>query len=261
MSHRLAKVGRVAAVAAALCASTLASAAQVSLTITAENLAPTNSISFAPLHFGVHSNTFDAFNIGQVAAAPIISVAEGGGGAAWQAAFASADPTATRGTIGMPLFPGMTRSLTVMVDTTINPFFTFAAMAIPSNDFFIGNDSAIRLFNNDGSLALTSINQKARQIWDAGSEVLDPAAAAFVGNNSLRTPQNSVVAFNFGEFHVYNGLTTAAGYTFNSQLTADSDVYRISFSAAAVPEPETYALMLSGLMVIGAIARRRRNKG
>lgn len=261
MFHRLANAGRVAALAAALCASTLASAAQVSLTITAENLAPTNSISFAPLHFGVHSNTFNAFNIGQVATAPIISVAEGGGGAAWQAAFAAADPTATRGTIGMPLFPGMTRSLTVMVDTTINPFFTFAAMAIPSNDFFIGNDSAIRLFNNDGSLALTSINQKARQIWDAGSEVLDPAAAAFVGNNSLRTPQNSVVAFNFGEFHAYNGLTTAAGYTFNSQLTADSDVYRISFSAAAVPEPETYALMLSGLMVIGAIARRRRNRG
>ena len=260
MSHRLAKAGRLTAAAAALCAATLASAAQINLTITAENLAPTNSISFAPLHFGVHSNTFDAFNIGQVASAPIISVAEGGGGMAWQAAFAAADPTATRGTIGMPLFPGMSRSLTVMVDTTINPFFTFASMAIPSNDFFIGNDSAIRLFNNDGSLALTSINQKARQIWDAGSEVLDPAAAAFVGNNSLRTPQNSVVAFNFGEFHAYNGLTTAAGYTFNSQLTADTDVYRISFSAAAVPEPETYALMLSGLLVIGAIARRRRNK-
>jgi hypothetical protein len=260
MTHHLATAGRMAAVAAALCVSTLAGAAQISLTITAENLAPTDSISFAPLHFGVHSNSFDAFNIGQVATAPIISVAEGGGGMAWQAAFAAADPTATRGTIGMPLFPGMSRSLTVMVDTTINPFFSFASMAIPSNDFFIGNDSAIRLFNNDGSLAITSINQKARQIWDAGSEVLDPAAAAFVGTNSLRTPQNSVVAFNFGEFHAFNGLSTAAGYTFNSQLTADTDVYRLSFSAAPVPEPETYALMLSGLMVIGAIARRRRNK-
>ncbi len=263
MSRRLANVARLAAVAAALSLSTLAHAAQVSLTITAENLAPTNSISFAPLHFGVHSNTFDAFNIGQVATAPIISVAEGGGGMAWQAAFAAADPTATRGTIGMPLFPGMSRSLTVMVDTTINPFFTFAAMAVPSNDFFIGNDSAIRLFNDDGSLARTSINQKARQIWDAGSELLDPAAAAFVvgGNNDLRTAQGSVVAFNFGELHAFNGLTTAANYTFNSQLTGDTDVYRISFAIAPVPEPETYALMLSGFLVIGSIARRRRSKG
>ena len=162
----------------------------------------------------------------------------------------------------MPLFPGQTRSLTVMVDTAINPFFTFAAMAIPSNDFFIGNDSPTRfsLFNQDGSLRITSINQKASQIWDAGSEVLDPAAAAFVGNNALRAPQNSVVAFNFGEFAAYNGLTTAAGYTFNSALSAGTDVYRISFSAAPIPEPEILAMMVSGLMVIGAIARRRRGR-
>ena len=262
MSHRSFKLRHLVAIAASLSLGSAVHAAQINLTITAENLAPANSISFAPLHFGIHNGSFDAFNIGQVATAPIISVAEGGGGMAWQAAFALADPLATRGTIGMPLFPGMTRSLTVMVDTAINPFFTFASMAIPSNDFFIGNDSPTRfsLFNPDGSLRITSINQKASQIWDAGSEVFDPAAAAFVGDNSLRAPQNSVVAFNFAEFSGFNGFPTAAGYTFNSALTAETDVYRISFSAAPIPEPEVYALMLSGIMVIGAIARRRRGK-
>ena len=143
MSVRLANVCRLAAATALICMPMLAGAAQVNLTITAENLAPTNSISFAPLHFGVHSNTFDAFNLGQVATNAIISVAEGGGGQAWQAAFAAADPAATRGTVGMPLFPGMSRSLTVTVDTSINQYFTFASMVVPSNDFFIGNDSAI----------------------------------------------------------------------------------------------------------------------
>ena len=40
---------------------------------------------------------------------------------------------------------------------------------------------------------------RADEIWDAGFEVFDPAAAALAGNNKLRRDQNSVVAFNFAE--------------------------------------------------------------
>jgi PEP-CTERM motif len=261
MSFPTASLFRTAvSVAAFAVACTASQAAVVDVTVTVQNLAPSNGISFAPLHMGFNNGTFDAFDIGGVATGPIISVAEGGAGNVWQAAFAAADPNAVRGTIGGLLQPGQSRNLTFRVDTAVNPFFTFAAMAVPSNDFFIGNDSPTeyRLFDTGGNLQVPTITVRADEIWDAGSEVFDPAAAAFVGNNDLRRAQNSNVAFNFAELAAFNGLTTGAGYTFNSALTADSEVYRIGFSVTAVPEPGSYALMAAGLMAVGVVVRRRR---
>ncbi len=240
-----------------------AHAAPVQVKVTVENLSPMDSIAFAPLRVGFHNGTYDAFNIGETANAAIISVAEGGSGADWFPAFMAADPTATLGSVlptpAGPLLPGASGTATFTVDTSVNPYFTFASMVVPSNDFFIGNDDpmAYRLFDAQGNLAISSILQRSRDVWDAGSEIHDPAAAAFVGMNNLRADQNSVVAFNFAEIAAFNGLTTGPGYVFNSQLQANTDIYRISFEVAPVPEPETYAMMGIGLGLLG-VARLRR---
>lgn len=243
--------------AALLAATGLAHAELRNVTVTVENLAPASGIAFAPLHVGFGNGSFDAFNLGATPGAAIISVAEGGAGVAWHAQFAAANPTAVRGTVGGLLLAGGTASLSFLVDTDAQGMFSYAAMVVPSNDFFIGNDSALALFDGSGKLTTGSITLKARHIWDAGSEVFDPAAAAFVGNNNLRAEQGSVVALNFGELAGFNGLATGAGYSFHSGLSADTDIYRISFSAQPVPEPATMAMLLAGLATIGRVARRR----
>ena len=246
-------------------------AAVVNVTVTFQNLAPTNSVSFAPLRVGFNNGTFDSFNIGTTATAPIVSIAEGGSGSAWFPAFAAADPTAVLGPVnGAPLVPtanagggfASSASNTFTIDTNVNRFFTFASMVLPSNDLFIGNDNpaAFQILDNAGNLLISQINQTASQIWDAGSEVADPLNAAFVvgGINANRTPQNGVVSFSFSELNVFNGLTTGAGYVFNNSLIGSTNIGRISFSVTAVPEPSSMALV--GIVGIGVVVRRLRKK-
>ena len=251
------------AVVGSLIVTSAVHAQQRMVTVTVNNLAPTNSISFAGTHVGFHKGVFDAFNNGMTAGAGIVSVAEGGVGGVWQSDFAAADPTATRGLIAGALTPGQSRSMSFLVNTGLNPFFSFASMVLPSNDFFIGNDNpqGFRLFDASGNLLINKISQSSSQIWDAGSELFSIEGAAFLvnGNNDVRTPQNGVVAFNFAELAGFNGQVTAAGYTFNSQLTANQPVYSIDFtSAAVVPEPSTVVLLSAGLLMMGLVARRKR---
>lgn len=247
----------IVAIAAASFAG-VAQAEVVQLRVTAQNLAGINSVSFAPVRLGFNNGTFDAFDTGQTPTAPIISIAEGGGGADWFPAFAAAEPSALLGSVsGGPILPGVAASADFTIDTDVNPFFTFGSMVVPSNDHFIGNDSPTQylLFDAAGGLNIASISQFGRDIWDNGSELEDPAHAAFLvgGNNDLRTPQNGVVNFNFSLLDTFNGLTTAAGYTFNNSVTADAEVFRISFEI--VPEPGTL-----GLVAIGGLAALRRRR-
>jgi len=239
----------------------VAGAQPVQLRVTVQNLAPSNSVSFAALRLGFHNGTYDSFNNGQAAGMSAISIAEGGTGNLWFPAFSAAEPNATLGSVvraaGGALRPGETASSDHTVDPSINRFFTFGSMVVPSNDHWIANDNPMQymLFNAAGELNLTSISQFGRQIWDNGSETEDPANAAFlVGSvNANRTPQNGVVSFNFDRLDAFNGLTTTAGYVFQRQFGANDEIYRISFEV--IPTPGAMSLLgMSGVVVL----RRRR---
>ena len=241
--------------------SVVAHAQPVELRVSVQNLAPANSVSFAALRLGFGNGTFDSFNRGQAAGLAAISIAEGGTGNAWFPAFSAAEPNATLGSVvraaGGSLRPGETASSVFVVDPSINRFFTFGSMVVPSNDHWIANDNPRQymLFNGAGQLNISSISQFGGQIYDNGSEIEDPANAAFlVGSvNANRTPENGVVNFNFDRLDAFNGLTTTAGYVFQRQFGASDEIYRISFEV--IPAPGAVAMLgMGGLL----LARRRR---
>lgn len=262
MHERLAIPFRLVAGAAALAFCATAGAAQIQVSIT--NLAPSHSISFTPLQLGFGNGSFDPFNSGDAVSAALTPLAELGNGSAWQAAFAAADANSTRAAIVAPvvgvLLPGASTSRVFTVDSAINRYFTFAAMVLPSNDSFIGNDSPMQyqLFDAAGKLALTSIVQTANDIWDAGSEAFAIASAAFVGDAGLHADEGGVISKNFTQLAGFDTLTTGANYVFASQLDSATPIYRISFQE--VPEPESLALMLPGLLAVGWVGRRRNRR-
>ncbi|MDZ4756479.1 MAG: spondin domain-containing protein [Phycisphaerae bacterium] len=217
-----------------------AHSATVNVKVTVENLAPANSISFAPLHLGFHNGTYDPFNAGETATPPIISIAEGGSGSAFFPAFESVQPDAVLGTVvpnpAGPLLPGATASAIFTIDSDSNSYFTFGAMAVPSNDYFIGNDGpqAYALFNESRVFVPVTITQSASDLWDAGSELDGTFGAAFLmgSSNDDHIDENGYVTLDFTDLAVFNGATTAAGYEFDLQLRPKTLVYRIVIELA-----------------------------
>ncbi|MGD8453365.1 MAG: spondin domain-containing protein [Phycisphaerae bacterium] len=239
---------------------TAALADDVQVRVTVQNLAPANSVTYSPLSVGFGNGTYDAFDAGSLAGSAIQNIAEFGNPVDWFPAFMAAEPDATLGQVVPnppgPLTPGQSASTDFTVDPTMNRYFSFGAMVVPSNDYFIGNDSpmAYELFDGAGQLNLTSISLYGSDVWDAGTEVDGVFGAAFLVGSSAadHTPDDELIAHDYMDLDMFNGLTTAAGYTFDRQFCADDEIYRISF--AIVPEPSALAL----LAVAGFFALRRR---
>jgi hypothetical protein len=233
-----------------------------SVTVSVQNLAPSTSVAVSALSFAFHSGTYDPFNAGSSPSAAIVPIAELGSGTNWLPAFAAGDPGAVLGVAPGPLTPGQSSFASPLwVNTGLNQYFSFGAMVVPSNDHFIGNDSAteFRLFDDAGNLLINEIVLTAADIWDAGSETFNVANAAFIAGSDAtqRIEENGVVRRDYSEFAKFDGLTTAAGYTFQNGLAKDTAIYRIHFDVAAVPEPATWAMMIGGFAFIGGMMRRR----
>lgn len=247
------------------------------VTITFTNLAPVGGVGVAPLWLGFHNGSFDVFNAGGAASTALERAAEDGNASVLDSSFTTQTPSGISTTLlGGPRFPGASSSITLHnVDLTgTNRYLNYAAMVVLSNDYFIGNDHAIDLgsLSHGGNLSLSLGG--AGQVWDAGTEINNFKHSVANGAFGIGGGQSGT---NIGEdehgvVHTVTGNPYAdflnaedlvpqnfnwAPLNFNNQQS----IGRLDISVAAVPEPETYGMLLSGLAVLGVVLRRKRKVG
>lgn len=249
-----------------------AQAADVKVTLT--QLSPLGGVGIAPLWVGFHNGSFDAFDAGYAASLGIERAAEDGSAAQLSTIFAATASAGIQGTLpGPPAFPGAVRSLTLNgVDLGgANRYFSYAAMIVLSNDFFIGNDNATQFdlssIAQGGKISL--LVGGAGQVWDAGTEVNDfrysLANGAFGIGGGQSGPNQGTD--EHGVVHVVSGNPytsfasqdlVPAGYQWgNLDFSNQGAFARVDIEVAAVPEPSSALMLLAGLGLAGFVARRR----
>ena len=119
--------------------------------------------------------------------------------------------------------------------------------------FFTTNLSDTAIWGNGSqSVKNTAVQQAIWSLEDEPSGPISSLASSY--KNMANTAVSSGTWSGIGNVRVLNlySQDSQGQYTVNAQ----DQLYMV----ATVPEPETYALMLAGLALVGGIARRRRNK-
>lgn len=227
------------------------SAAAQTVIIDVTNNQPAGGFSFTPIAFAFHDGTFDAFNPGLPASRGLAELAEVGNPETLIYEFNKQGSKGSVGVIaaadGMPQFtPGASGSLRFDVgDAAVQRYFSFAAMFVPSNDLFIGNDEsrAHAVFDQNGNfLGPITIQIFGRDVWDAGTEVNDIMNGGnFVKdvNPMLNTPEGGAVKPIFDSsqpaayFASLIGVQTPAG-AITQTFTPDSLLATFTIKLASI---------------------------
>ncbi len=245
------------------------------VTATAENVTveitnnqPSGGFTFSPPWVAFHDGTFDAFDSGSAASPGIEAVAELANASVLSGEFASSGASGVDGMVPSPdapppFIPGESGSMMFDVgDASVNRFFSFASMLVPSNDFFLGNDNPLgyEVFDGGGNfLGPLTIEVYSDDVWDAGTEVNDimNGPAFIVGQDAtMGMSEDGVVTPLFdvpgveGYLASIVGMETPIGTLTNALMPGE-----LVATINIVPEPGCLVLAVVGL----AVALRRRH--
>jgi len=151
-------------------------------------------------------------------------------------------------------------------------FDAVTADPVATLDFVLKGFNTVDGFNEYADVFQLSVNGKvvgvgafnlggggASAWFGSGSAINSNGSSTSVsGNGGSVTFSGVAVALNAGSNTIKFGYTPAGYLNGSGQSLADESWKITGATVSAVPEPETYAMLLAGLGVMGAIARRRK---
>lgn len=246
---------------------TCAGAAQAAVVrVTFTNDAPAGGTWLTPAWVGFHDGSFDAFDAGSAASAGIEALAEDGNAGPLAALFAGHGLGGMLG--GAPIAPGA--SVDAVFDLATDGshgYLSFAAMVLPTSDFFVGNDSPLAvslagLLDGTFSRATFAI----RTVYDAGTEVNDFATSAGnglfgipggqAGPNEGAVEGGTIAAASGADFALFLNAGGVDVTPFDFDGYASLATLTIETVAAPVPVPAGLPLLASALAGLGLVRRR-----
>lgn len=235
----------------------VAATAQAEVKITVENVNEGGGFFFTPFWVALHNGGFDSYDGGTSAAMwpGLTEIAEGGDTGPISAAFAASPAGVAGGVDGTvlasafatdaPVFNPLEKTMFTIDpgDTTVNRWFSYASMLIPSNDIFVanGNPVAHEVFGEDGRF-LGPIVIEIRNLNDNGTEVNDAfGGAAFSANGGADADEDVLIREFFSDpgdpdyLASFNGTQTVTGYTLENPFAEGDLIARITITRTAAP--------------------------
>ncbi len=245
-----------------------------SISITIENTMASDSFFFTPVWVAVHDGSFDTYDGGAFADmfGGLTEIAEGGDTGVLSNRFMGAQPNGRDATVtavafdgDAPVFsPGESTTFSLDVgDSSVNRYFSFASMIIPSNDLFIANGNpasfeifdAMGNFNGNGPIVIEIFGESVR---DAGTEVNDAfGGAAFSQNGGMSVDERLPIRDFFSDPDDPNYLDSFVGSMTGNGATIGSVFGQGDLIATITIVPAPASLGLLGLGGLAAIRRRR----
>jgi len=213
--------------------------------ITIKNSAMVDGTFLTPFWVAFHDGQFDTYDLNNPASVGLEHLAEDGNSATLSEEFASfgngLDTVITNpeGFAGAPLFdPGFSTQQVMYLDPTINKYFSYASMLLPSNDAFIANADPKRhkIFDDEGNFTGgVYFKVYGSQVRDAGTEENTESDAPFFNQSA---PDSGVTTTDSVTVHpgfngsvgnpdatpqVFLGGTNPPGFSFD-ETTADFSI-------------------------------------